>query len=188
MYAIIVDFSKAFDLVPHGRLLVKIAKSGVDTRVVVWIREFLTGRTQRGRVRGELSDEVRVGGTSRQRVRSTSVLSLRKSIESHIRLFADDCVICRKILTTEDTIKLQRDVDRQGERAVENEMKINPNKRKAVCFTRARVKDPLKYSLLGTLVLEASSCKYLGIILRSDLSWANHVTTRLKRLGKLYTL
>ena len=33
--AIVVDFSKAFDLVPHGRLLVKIASSGVDTRVVV---------------------------------------------------------------------------------------------------------------------------------------------------------
>jgi hypothetical protein len=44
--AIISDFSKAFDLVPHGRLLTKIAKSGVDSRVVVWIREFLLGRTQ----------------------------------------------------------------------------------------------------------------------------------------------
>jgi len=43
---IIVDFSKAFDLVPHGRLLMKIANSGVDSRVVVWIREFLLGRTQ----------------------------------------------------------------------------------------------------------------------------------------------
>ena len=36
--AIIVDFSKAFDLVSHGRLLTKIANSGVDPRVVVWIR------------------------------------------------------------------------------------------------------------------------------------------------------
>ena len=32
--AITVDFSKAFDLVPHGRLLTKIANSGVDSRVV----------------------------------------------------------------------------------------------------------------------------------------------------------
>jgi hypothetical protein len=68
-------------------------------------------------------------------------------------------VIYRKILTTEDMIKLQRDVDRLGEWAVENEMKINPNKSRAVCFTRARVKDPLKYSLLGTLVPETSSYK-----------------------------
>jgi hypothetical protein len=57
--AIIIDFSKAFDLVPHGRLLTKIANSGVDSRVVVWIREFLLGRTQRVRV-GHLSEEVRV--------------------------------------------------------------------------------------------------------------------------------
>jgi cytosine/adenosine deaminase-related metal-dependent hydrolase len=41
--AIIVDFSKAFDLVPHGRLLVKIANSGVEARVVVRIREILLG-------------------------------------------------------------------------------------------------------------------------------------------------
>ena len=58
--AIIIDFSKAFDLVPHGRLLTKIANSGVDSRVIVWIREFLLGRTQRVRVGGQLSEEVRV--------------------------------------------------------------------------------------------------------------------------------
>jgi hypothetical protein len=38
--AVIIDFSKAFDLVPHDRLLKKIADSGVDPRVVVWIRDF----------------------------------------------------------------------------------------------------------------------------------------------------
>jgi hypothetical protein len=58
--AFIIDFSKAFDLVPHGRLLTKIANSGVYSRVVVRIREFLLGRTQRVRVGGHLSEEVRV--------------------------------------------------------------------------------------------------------------------------------
>ena len=38
--AIIIDSSKAFDLVPHGQLLTKIANSGVDSRVVVWIKEL----------------------------------------------------------------------------------------------------------------------------------------------------
>ena len=32
-----VDFSKAFDLVPYGRLLSKIENTGVDSRVVVWV-------------------------------------------------------------------------------------------------------------------------------------------------------
>jgi len=54
-------------------------------------------------------------------------------------------------------------------------MKINPSKSKAIRFMRARVKDPLNYSLMGTLIPEASSCKYLGIILRSVLSWADQV-------------
>ena len=48
--AVIIDFSKAFDLVPFDRLLMKIAASGLDSRLVVWIREFLLGRSQRVRV------------------------------------------------------------------------------------------------------------------------------------------
>jgi len=73
---IIIDFSKAFDLVPRRQLLAKIVNSGVDSRVVVWIREFLLGRTQRVRVGGHLSEEV--GCTARERVRFSSVPSLRK--------------------------------------------------------------------------------------------------------------
>ena len=93
--AIVVDFSKAFGLVPHGRLLVKIAESGVDITVVVWIREFLLGRTQRVRVGGELSEEIKV----KSGIPQGSVLSpllflayvneIAKNIKSNIRLFAD---------------------------------------------------------------------------------------------------
>jgi len=71
--------------------------------------------------------------------------------------------------------KLQKDLDRLGEWAVENVMKINPSNSNAIRFTRARVKDLLNYLLMGTLIPEASSCKYLGIILCSDLSWAGQV-------------
>ena len=44
--ATIVELSKAFDIVSHGRLLTKIANTCVDYSVVVWIRELLLGRTQ----------------------------------------------------------------------------------------------------------------------------------------------
>jgi hypothetical protein len=75
-------------------------------------------------------------------------------------------------------------VDRLGEWTVENAMKINPSRSKAIRFTRARVKDPLNYSLLDTLIQEASSCKYLGIILRSYLSWADQVNYTVKKAWK----
>jgi len=42
----ITDFSKAFDLVPHDKLLTKIAATGVDLRIVVRAQEFLLGRSQ----------------------------------------------------------------------------------------------------------------------------------------------
>ena len=69
----------------------------------------------------------------------------------------------------EDIEKLQKDLDRLGEWAAANAMKINPSKCKAVLSARAQVKDPLNYMLGNQLIPEASSCKYLGIILRSDL-------------------
>ena len=109
---------------------------------------------------------------------------IAKNIKSNIRLFADDSLIYRKILAKEDVTKLQRDVDRLGEWSVENEMKINPSKSKAICFTRARTKVPLNYYLMGMFVPEASSCKYLGIILRSDLSWADQVNFTVKKAWK----
>jgi len=39
--ATIIEFSKAFDLFSHDRLLTKMAATGVDLRAVVWEKEFL---------------------------------------------------------------------------------------------------------------------------------------------------
>jgi hypothetical protein len=43
---IIIDSSKAFDLVPYDRLLRRIRASGVERMIVAWIREFLLCRTK----------------------------------------------------------------------------------------------------------------------------------------------
>ena len=90
-------------------------------------------------------------------------------------------VIYRKIINNEDMEKLQKDLDRLEEWAAENAMIINASKSKAIHFTRARVKDPLNNSLMDTLIPVASSCKYSGIILRSDLSWADQVNYTVKK-------
>ena len=64
---IIIDFSNAFDLVPRDRLFTKIAATRVDLRVVVCVKEFLLGRSQRVRVDGQLPDEVIVTSELPQR-------------------------------------------------------------------------------------------------------------------------
>jgi hypothetical protein len=72
-------------------------------------------------------------------------------------------------------------MDRLGEWTAENSMKINPSKCKTVRFTTAWVKKPLNYTLGDQLIPEASSCKYLGIILRSELVWSDHVNYTVKK-------
>ena len=61
---------------------------------------------------------------------------------------------------------------------------MNPGKSQAIRFTRAWVKNPLGYSLGDQKFPEASSCKYLGIILRSDLNWVDQVNCIVEKAWK----
>ena len=54
-------------------------------------------------------------------------------------------------------------------------MKINASKSGALSFTRERVKVPLSYKLNNHKVQEERCCKYRGIIIHSDLNWADQV-------------
>ena len=101
------------------------------------------------------------------------VNNIWRNIDSSIRLFADDPITYRKITNKNDIEKLQKDLDNLGEREAENGMEVNPGKSKEIRFTTARVKNPLSYSLGDQKISEASSCKYLGVILRSDLDWVD---------------
>ena len=93
----------------------------------------------------------------------TYVNDIWRNTESNIRLFANDCIIYRKITDTKDVENLQKALNRLGEWAVENEMKLNPDKSKTVSFTKDRVKERTRYYFGEQLIPEASSFKYLAI-------------------------
>jgi hypothetical protein len=165
----------------------------VDLRAVVWIKEFLLGCSQRVRVDGHLSDDVRVtSGVPQESVLGPPLFlayvnDIWRGIYSDIRLFADDPIIYRKILDSNDTNdigKLQRDLNRLGQWAVENDMKINLVKSKAVGFMKVRVKERLRYYFGYQLIPEATSFKYVGINIRSDVSWADPVNYKLRKAWK----
>ena len=94
--AFIIDISKAFDLVPHDRLRMELAALGVDSRVVVRVKELLLGRTQRARVGGKLSKDVKlISGVPQGTILGLLlflmyVKDIGRNIVSNIRLFADD--------------------------------------------------------------------------------------------------
>jgi hypothetical protein len=52
---ILLDFLKAFDKVPHERLLYKAQYYGIDGSTLLWIRDFLSSRNQRVLVEGQSS-------------------------------------------------------------------------------------------------------------------------------------
>ena len=53
-----LDFAKAFDKVPHKRLILKI--HGIRGKILDWITEWLKGKKQKVGIRGVLSDWVEV--------------------------------------------------------------------------------------------------------------------------------
>ena len=59
-HVIFLDFSKAFDTVPHQRLLLKLDNIGIRGNLLNWITSFLEGRRQEVLVDGQKSDWVKV--------------------------------------------------------------------------------------------------------------------------------
>ena len=83
-----------------------------------------------------------------------------------------------------DIYKLQTYLNNLGAWAVKYEMKINPDKSKAVSCTEGRVKEQIMYYFGDQLIPERSSFKYLGIIIRSDVNWEDHVNYTLRKHGR----
>ena len=53
---VFLDLAKAFDSVPHERLLKKLYSLGIESKLLNWLRHFLTCRKRRAVVRGTFSD------------------------------------------------------------------------------------------------------------------------------------
>ena len=57
---IYLDFSEAFDSVPHRRLLFKLQQYGITGQLLAWINSFLSARMQRVGIGGAVSSWVEV--------------------------------------------------------------------------------------------------------------------------------
>jgi len=97
-----------------------MAASGVDLSVVVWVREFLVGRTQRVSVGGKLFKEVAGTSGAPQRSVLTPLLFLVylndiwRNFVSSISLLADDCIIYGEITNKNYIESLQKYLDTLG--------------------------------------------------------------------------
>ena len=119
---IIMDFSKAFDKVPHRRLNYKLDWYGIRGNTREWILDFLSGRSQRVVLEGASSDsEPVVSGIPQGTVLGPVLFLLYindlpdVAVHSTARLFADDYIVYRPIRNNDDTIILQNDLNKIAE-------------------------------------------------------------------------
>ena len=178
---LILDFSKAFDTVPHQRLLYKLSHYGINGTTLTWIRNWLIDRSQRVVVDGEASGEAHV----RSGVPQGTVLGpllfilyvndIAEGVSSNIKLFADDCLVYRDINNISDTQKLQQDLDRLVEWSSTWQMQFNAKKCHTLRITKKRCPVKHDYIMLGHRLEVVEHHPYLGLEFSNELSWNHHL-------------
>lgn len=181
IHAIFIDFSKAFDKVPHCRLIQKLHSFHIDRGVINWIESFLTPRTQYVSLHEQSSTTMQV----RSGVPQGTVLGpllfliyvndLSLCINSTLRLFADDCVMYSRIHNVNDCSTLQNDLVKIESWCGKWQMEINVQKTKSMVFSTKRVPTKSNYTLFNNHIEQVMHYKYLGVFLSSNLSWEYHV-------------
>lgn len=173
----ILDFSKAFDVVPHQRLLQKLNYCGIRNKPLGWIKAFLTNRSQRVVVKGKSSPWMPVlSGVPQGTVLGPHLFILyindiTETINSTTRLFADDCIMYRPINSPNDKVSFQSDLTKLVNWSHKWGMKFNATKCKVMRISRKRQPGKANYSMLGETLEEVSEEKYLGVILQNNLKW-----------------
>lgn len=187
---IVMDFSKAFDKVPHRRLSQKISHYGIRGSTLSWIENFLCNRKQKVVVDGEASTYASVTSGVPQGTVLGPVLflmyinDLPDGLSSHTRLFADDCVVYRSITEESDSSSLQHDLDKLGEWETKWQMKFNIAKCHTLRISKSRHPIDTSYSLHGSPLGAVSEADYLGVKLTSNLTWTPHINRTVARANQ----
>ena len=195
VYVAVLDFSKAFDVVPHERLIRKLRLYGIEGRTLHWISSFLQDRTQsvvvdgiRSHAGGRTEGDRVISGVPQGTVMGPLLFLLfindLPSVldpATQCRLFADDCLIYRSINSISDQVTLRKDLEALYEWGMTWGLKFNVDKCKMMHMDRRTVSTPRFYTLGGEIISSTSEAKYLGVTLSSKFGtrssqWKAHIS------------
>ena len=187
---VLFDFSKAFDTVPHLRLLTKLKVLGISESVVTWLYSYLTGRSQAVIDKaGNCSEWLPTSlGVPQGSVLGPLLFSLFindignvLSFSSHM-LFADDLQIylsCSPMNVLRGLELISKDANAIFEYANNNGLKINLTKSNAIILASQPHTRNIDTSLLPPIIVDStplsfvSEVRNLGVILRQTCHGAN---------------
>ena len=116
---IYLDLKKAFDKVPHRRLLWKLEKmGGVRGKLLKWMEDFLVGREMRTVIRDQpsgwsmVTSGVPQGSVLAPVMFVVFINDMVENVTSYVSLFADDAKLLRRVKDDDDCEKLQSDLDK----------------------------------------------------------------------------
>ncbi len=189
-HAIFLDFSKAFDTVPHQRLIFKLERYGIRGHLLDWFRAFLMGRRQRVCINNHSNWTNVTSGVPQGSVLGPLlfIIYIESNIKSKIRLFVDDCVLYRDVRTLEDYGVLKDDLSKLEQWSNTWQLKFNVNKCKVMCISAKKLNQTLNYKINNNNLEVVSVFKYLGVVIDCKLTWrdqVNHATSKATKILNL---
>ena len=198
---VFVDFSKAFDMIDHEKLLIKLKHYNLTESSINLLRSYLTNRQQSVCISSThsksstLSHGVPQGSILGPLLFNIYINDLPLTISSALcHLFADD----NSLISSGNSVfsisyNLNNALKDLFFWCVANSMMANPIKSKSmlVCTRQKRIKinDQLDLYFDKVLLPQVSSHKLLGVIIDHNLTWANHTAFISSKLStKAYQL
>ena len=190
--AIYCDFMKAFDKVPHQRLIYKISKYGITGNVLGWIESFLSNRTQWVQINNTKSSSSPVTSGIPQGSVLGPILfvlyinDLPEVIDKDSFLFADDTKLFREIKTHADKIQLQKDLQNLVIWSNKWLLKFHPDK--CVSMNIGSYSAHYRYKM-GDHELSTSICeKDIGVYIDQELKFDKHINTIINKANRILAI
>ncbi len=189
-YMVFLDFAKAFDKVPHQRLLAKVKSYGISGNFLKLIESFLSNRSQAVVLEGVSSDSVPItSGVPQGSVLGPLLFliyinDLPNGISSKVRLFADDTLLYLTINKLEDLQIFQKDLQLIDTWCDQWQMSLNYDKCEIMHIYSGKDKQSYDFNLGGFSLKYTESYKYLGVELQRNLKWDKHIASNVVNKGK----